>query len=240
MTSSKLRTDHRNAGALRPVTFERNFTKYAAGSVLVSFGDTRVLCTATLEPGVPPWMRDSGRGWITAEYAMLPGSSSERIQRNHSTKGRALEISRLIGRSLRAVVDLEQLGERQITLDCDVLQADGGTRTAAITGGYVALCDAINALVQQDLLKVSPIIAPCAAVSVGIVDGVPMVDLCYTEDSAAEVDMNVVMNGKREFLEIQGCAEGKPFSRSAMDTLLDLAEMSIAELIALQEEALRG
>ena len=232
------RIDGRAHDALRPVTFERGFTKYAAGSVLTSFGDTRVLCTATIEENVPRWMANTGKGWVTAEYAMLPGSSSERIFRDHTKKGRAQEISRLIGRSLRAVVDMEALGERMVTIDCDVLQADGGTRTAAITGGYVALCDACNKLVADGAIGASPLLGNCAAVSVGVRGADVLLDLCYEEDSTADVDMNVVMRGNGEFIEIQGSAEGETFSRSTMDAMIDLADGGCKTLFALQAEAL--
>lgn len=232
------RIDGRTHNMLRPVTFERNFTKYAAGSVLTSFGDTRVLCTATIEESVPRWMANTGKGWVTAEYAMLPGSSSERIRRDNNKKGRALEISRLIGRSLRAVVNMEALGECMITVDCDVLQADGGTRTAAITGGYVALCEACESLVAQGTLSATPLIGPCAAISVGVRGDDVLLDLCYEEDSTADVDMNVVMAGNGDFIEIQGSAEGRTFPRATMDTMIDIASKGCTELFQLQREAL--
>ena len=233
-----MRTDGRNHDDLRPVTFERHYTRHAAGSVLVAFGDTRVICTASLEPRVPPWLRDSGKGWVTAEYAMLPGSTHERIRREANNKGRALEISRLIGRSLRAVVDLEKMGEQMVTLDCDVIQADGGTRTAAISGAYVALHDAVSKLIAGGELSESPLLGHCAAVSVGIIGGEPMLDLCYEEDVVADVDMNIVMNGEGGYIELQGCAEGAPFTKSQMDTLAALAEGGITQIIAGQKEAL--
>ncbi|MBX7259546.1 MAG: ribonuclease PH [Candidatus Hydrogenedentes bacterium] len=233
-----MRVDNRRNNELRSVTIERGYTKHAAGSVLVSFGDTRVLCTAMLEERVPPFLRDTGKGWVTAEYAMLPASSSERISRDSNKKGRALEISRLIGRSLRCVTDLQALGERQIIIDCDVLQADGGTRTAAITGAYVALDDALESLVQDRKLAVKPSLMQCAAVSVGLVGGEPLLDLCYTEDSSAEVDMNLVMQGDGRFIEIQGCAEGQAFSRETFDAFLTLGEQGIRELFAIQNRAL--
>lgn len=233
-----MRTDGRRPDELRPLSFQRHFTRSTPGSVLVAFGGTRVLCTASLESRVPPWLRDSGKGWVTAEYAMLPGSSRERIQRDNNKKGRALEISRLIGRSLRAVIDLEALSEQMITLDCDVLEADGGTRTAAICGAYVALHDAVNALLDSGTLSASPLRSPCAAVSVGLIGGEALLDLCYEEDVVAGVDMNVVMNGDGALLEVQGCAEGEPFSRAQMDHMLDLAAGGIAHIVACQKEAL--
>lgn len=228
----------RAAGELRPVTIERGFTKHPEGSVLVTFGDTRVLCTASVEDNVPPWLRESGSGWVTAEYAMLPRSTHDRINRNASTKGRAQEISRLIGRSLRAVVDLNALGVRQIVLDCDVLQADGGTRTAAITGAYVALEDAIAGLIASGALTKSPILGQCAAVSVGIFEDETILDLCYEEDSAADVDMNIVMQDDGGFIELQGSAEGSPFPRTAADAMITLAEKGIRELFSIQRAAL--
>lgn len=233
-----MRRDGRTPDALRPITFERNFTRHAAGSVLVSFGDTRVICTASLEPRVPPWLRDTGKGWVTAEYAMLPGSTHERVRREANKKGRALEISRLIGRSLRAVVDLDRLGEQMITLDCDVIQADGGTRTAAISGAFVALHDAIEHLIDSETISASPLTGQCAAVSVGCVGGESLLDLCYEEDVVADVDMNVVMDDRQQFIELQGCAEGTPFSRTEMDAMLQLAEAGIARIQSLQTEAL--
>ncbi len=233
-----MRSDGRSSDTLRPVTFQRHFTRHAAGSVLVSFGDTKVICTACLESRVPPWLRDSGKGWVTAEYAMLPGATHERIRRDANKKGRALEISRLIGRSLRAVVDLEKLDEQMITLDCDVIQADGGTRTAAISGAYVALHDAVSQLISDGTIAESPLREECAAVSVGVVGEEVLLDLCYEEDVVAEVDMNVVMNGERQFIEIQGCAEGQPFDRAQMDAMLAHAETGIAHIIAAQKDAL--
>jgi ribonuclease PH len=207
--------------------------------VLVSFGRTRVLCTASVDEDVPRWMRGTGKGWVTAEYAMLPGSSPERIRRevkDGKPSGRTQEIQRLIGRSLRAVVDMVALGERQILLDCDVLQADGGTRTASICGAWVALHDACTRLVAAGKLTAHPVVEPCAAISVGIVGGVPVLDLPYVEDSTAEVDMNVVMTGAGRFVEVQGTAEGMAFSRGELDSLLDLAQAGIGEIVALQQE----
>ena len=232
------RSYDRTPDQLRPVSIERGFTKHAAGSVLVSFGDTRVLCTATIESRVPGWLKESGQGWVTAEYAMLPGSTHTRTNREQNNKGRALEIGRLIGRSLRAVTDLKAMGECQITVDCDVLQADGGTRTAAITGGYVALHDALSQSVSRGFLKSVPLLSPCAAISVGLREGVALLDLDYDEDFQADVDMNIVMNGESQIIEVQGCAEGTPFPRSVLDTMMDLAEKGIGELIAKQREAL--
>jgi ribonuclease PH len=205
----------------------------------VSFGRTRVLCTASVDEDVPRWMRGTGKGWVTAEYSMLPGSSPERIRRevkDGKPSGRTQEIQRLIGRSLRAVVDMAALGERQVLLDCDVLQADGGTRTASICGAWVALHDACTRLVAAGKLTGHPVVEPCAAISVGIVGGIPLLDLPYTEDSVAEVDMNVVMTGSGRFVEVQGTAEGMAFSRGELDSLLGLAEAGIGEIVALQQE----
>ena len=229
-----MRPDGRSNDELRPVVFHRDFTEMADGSVLVEFGRTRVLCTASIEPDVPRWLRDTGKGWVTAEYNMLPGSSAERIRRRIS--GRDQEIQRLIGRSLRAVCDLTALGERSITVDCDVLQADGGTRTASICGGYVALHDALSRLMAAGELSSHPLIEFCAAVSVGIVDGECLLDLPYVEDAGAEVDMNVVMNGAGGFIEIQGTAEGAVFARDELSNLLDLATAGISSIIELQQK----
>jgi len=232
-----LRSDGRALDQLRPVAFDRDFTVFAAGSVLVSMGRTRVLCTASVEDRVPPWMRGSGKGWVTAEYSMLPGSTAERASREAAKgkqSGRTQEIQRLIGRSLRAVCDLVALGEVQVTVDCDVLQADGGTRTASICGAYVALHDAFTRMVSTGQLSGNPLTDSVAAVSVGIIDGVPMLDLPYVEDSRAEVDMNVVMTGAGRFVEVQGTAEGMAFSRSELDQLLALAEIGITKLSAAQ------
>ncbi len=238
---SFVRPAGRAADALRAVTLERGYTKHAEGSVLVSFGATRVLCTASVEERVPPHKRGSGEGWVTAEYGMLPRSTHTRSDREAAKgkqSGRTQEIQRLIGRSLRAVVDLSALGERTITLDCDVLQADGGTRTAAITGAWVAAHDAVSVLLQQGKLAASPLRDAVAAVSVGIVEGTPLLDLEYVEDSACDTDMNVVMTGSGGFVEVQGTAEGVPFSRAEMDTLLALAGKGIGELVLLQRRAL--
>jgi len=240
---SNVRLDGRSPDALRPIRFARNFTRYAEGSVLVSFGETRVLCNASVEEKVPPFMRGEGRGWVTAEYAMLPRATHSRSPRE-ATKGkiggRTHEIQRLIGRSLRAVVDLEALGERTIQIDCDVLQADGGTRTASITGAYVALVDAVNGLVAKGLLPASPIRESVAAVSVGIVDGQPLLDLNYDEDFRAAVDMNFVITGSGFFVEVQGTAEEAPFSLTELDALRDLALSGCGELARLQQAALEG
>jgi ribonuclease PH len=233
-----MRPDGRSPEDLRDVTFERDFTDASAGSVLVTAGKTMVLCTAFVDDDVPRWMRGSGKGWVTAEYSMLPGASPERIRREvtkGSPSGRTQEIQRLIGRSLRGVCDMAVLGERQIVVDCDVLQADGGTRTASITGGYLALHDALSRLVQAGVLGEHPLTEACAAVSVGIVDGVPVLDLPYVEDSRAEVDMNVVMTESGRFLEVQGTAEGMSFSKGELDELLGLAEKGIGELMELQK-----
>jgi ribonuclease PH len=230
-----MRPDGRASDELRPVSFERDFTDMADGSVLVGFGRTRVLCTVSIEGDVPRWMRDTGKGWVTAEYSMLPGSSPERIRRRVS--GRDQEIQRLIGRSLRAVCDMEILGERSITVDCDVLSADGGTRTASICGGWVALHDALTRLVQAGQLDQHPLTDHCAAVSVGIVDGECRLDLPYVEDAGAEVDMNVVMTGAGDFVEVQGTAEGAAFARGELDQLLDLASGGIARIVDFQRKA---
>ena len=237
------RPDGRADHELRPITFERDYTEMAAGSVLVSFGRTRVLCTASIDDDVPRWMRNSGKGWVTAEYSMLPGASPERIDREAAKgkqSGRTVEIQRLIGRSLRAACDMRVLGERQVVVDCDVLQADGGTRTASICGGYVALHDALTRLVQQGQIKQHPLHSLCAAISVGIVQGVPVLDLPYVEDSTAEVDMNVVMLAKpgdeARFVEVQGTAEGTAFSRSELDSLLGLATDGLTTIMSLQQE----
>jgi ribonuclease PH len=226
---------------LRPITLERRFTKHAEGSVLASFGDTRVLCTASVEEKVPGFLRGKGEGWVTAEYGMLPRATQERTQREAARGGqggRTMEIQRLIGRSLRACVDRAALGERTITLDCDVLQADGGTRTAAITGAYVALVDAIQGLKRRGAIKRDPVVGAIAAISVGVWNGVPVLDLDYAEDSTCDTDMNVVMNDGGGFIEIQGTAEGHAFRREELDALLALATKGIAELCVLQRQAL--
>jgi ribonuclease PH len=226
---------------LRPVRIQRSFTKHAEGSVLIEFGDTRVLCTASVEERVPPFLKDSGRGWVTAEYGMLPRSTNTRTDREAARgkqSGRTQEIQRLIGRALRAVVDLSALGQRTVHLDCDVLQADGGTRTAAITGAFVALHDAITFLQKKKLLQQQPIKDFVGAVSVGIYQGTPLLDLDYSEDSACGCDMNVVMTGAGNFVEVQGTAEGETFARAELDQLLALAHSGIRELIAHQRRAL--
>jgi ribonuclease PH len=238
-----IRPSGRAPDALRPVRFTRGFTKHAEGSVLVEFGDTRVLCTASIEEGVPGFRRGSGQGWVTAEYGMLPRATHTRSAREAARgkqSGRTQEIQRLIGRSLRAALDLRALGERTVTLDCDVLQADGGTRTAAITGSYVALRDACAALVERRVLAANPIHGQVAAVSVGIVGGTVVLDLDYLEDSEAETDMNVVMNNGGAFIEVQGTAEGHAFRRHELDALLDLAASGIGELFVRQSDALAG
>lgn len=230
-----MRPDNRQPDQLRPVNFQRDFTTMAEGSVLATFGDTKVLCTASVEEDVPRWMRGSGEGWVTAEYSMLPGSTPERVRREtKGTKGRTQEIQRLIGRSLRAVCDMGKLGERQVTVDCDVLQADGGTRTASICGGYLALHDALTRRMQAGLIEEHPLVEACAAISVGIIDGEPRLDLPYIEDSNADTDMNVVMTEGGDFIEVQGTAEGVAFSRTELDALLGLAEKGIREIVALQ------
>ena len=235
------RSDGRAADALRAVSLTRHYTRHAEGAVLVAFGDTKVLCTASVEEKVPPHRRGSGSGWVTAEYGMLPRATHTRGDREAARgkqSGRTQEIQRLIGRSLRAVFDLQALGERTIHLDCDVLQADGGTRTAAITGAFVAAHDAVGWLIAQGRLAASPIRDFVAAVSVGVVEGTPLLDLEYVEDSACDTDMNVVMTGSDSFVEVQGTAEGAPFSRTEMDALLTLAGKGIAELVAAQKLAL--
>ncbi len=235
------REDGRSPDELRPITITRGWLDHAAGSCLIEFGKTRVLCAVAATEGVPRWRKGSGLGWLTAEYAMLPQATHDRSQRE-SVKGkiggRTHEISRLIGRSLRAAVDLSKLGENTLAIDCDVLQADGGTRTAAITGGYVALVDAIANLQERGALKGDPLVDSIAAISVGIIDGTPMLDLPYVEDVRAETDMNVVMTGSGRFIEVQGTAEGAPFDRAELDALLDLASSGCADLTRLQGEAL--
>lgn len=235
------RNDGRALDQLRPVTIERGWLDHAEGSVLVSFGATRVLVAASVTEGVPRWRKGSGLGWVTAEYAMLPRATHDRGQRE-SVKGkiggRTHEISRLVGRSLRAIVDHQALGENTIMIDCDVLQADGGTRTAAITGAYVALVDAVSWLRERNLLTGEPLTGSVAAVSVGVVGGTPMLDLCYTEDSSADTDMNIVMAGDGRFIEVQGTAEQEPFDRSLLNQLLDLGEIGCRQLSEIQQAAL--
>jgi ribonuclease PH len=236
-----VRRDGRQPDDLRPLTFDRDYTEMAAGSVLVSMGKTRVLCTASVDERVPPWMRGKGTGWVTAEYSMLPGSTPERSNREVNKgkpSGRTQEIQRLIGRSLRSVTDMKLMGERQILVDCDVLQADGGTRTASISGAYVALHDACTRLVAAGKLPAHPLITACAAVSVGVVDAMALLDLDYSEDVRAEVDMNVVMTGTGRFVEVQGTAEGLPFTRAELDDLLGLAEHGIATILDAQADLL--
>jgi ribonuclease PH len=239
MTTS--RPNDRASDALRPVQITRGYTKHAEGSVLIAFGDTKVLCTASVEARVPPHKKGSGEGWVTAEYGMLPRATHTRSAREAAKgkqTGRTQEIQRLIGRSLRSVFDLKKLGERTITIDCDVLQADGGTRTAAITGAFVAAQDAVATLLAQGLITETPIRDHVAAISVGLLDGAALLDLEYVEDSACDTDMNVVMTGSGGFVEVQGTAEGTPFSRAEMDTLIGLADKGIRELVALQRQAL--
>ena len=231
------RLDGRTDSQLRKIKVTKNYTKYAEGACLIEFGDTRVLCTATVEDGVPPFLKNSGKGWVTAEYGMLPRSCTTRIRRDN-TSGRTQEIQRLIGRSLRAVVDMEKLGERTIKIDCDVIQGDGGTRTAAITGGFIALVEALTKLKKENLIPEVPIKDYVAAVSVGIVNDKLFLDLNYEEDSKAQMDMNVVMVGNGQFIEVQGTAEGEPFSKPQMDKLLQLAKKGVGELIEIQKKKL--
>lgn len=233
------RPDGRSPDQLRPVQFQRNFTKYSAGSVLACCGDTQVICTVSVQSGVPRWLADSGQGWLTAEYRMMPGATPDRQSREtFKLSGRTQEIQRLIGRSLRAAVDLRGLGELTLTIDADVLQADAGTRTTAITGCYVALVDALQSLVAAGELTTLPIASPVAAVSVGLIEGAAYLDLNYPEDVAADVDFNVVMNGEGNLIEVQGTAESGSYSRSQLNALLDLAEKGIGELMAAQAAAL--
>ena len=235
------RPSQRKASELRPVTITRSFTKHAEGSVLIEFGDTKVLCTASILEKVPPHQKGSGEGWVTAEYGMLPRSTHTRSDREAARgkqSGRTQEIQRLIGRAMRSVFDLKVLGERTIHLDCDVLQADGGTRTAAITGAYVAARDAVNLLLKDKVISSDPILDSVAAISVGIYQGVPVLDLDYAEDSACDTDMNIVMTGKGGMIEVQGTAEGAPFSRAELEALLNLAKAGIEELSSLQRKAL--
>jgi ribonuclease PH len=235
------RFDGRKLDQMRAAKITRNYLKGAPGSVLIEMGDTKVICTATIEEQVPPFLRNKGVGWLTAEYGMLPRSSPQRIRRESQAGkigGRTHEIQRLIGRSLRAVVDLSVIGERTFTMDCDVIQADGGTRTASITGAFIALCDAITDARSKNTILVNPVKDYLAAISVGVVAGVPVLDLCYVEDSKAHVDMNVVRTGRGGFVELQGTAEGEPFTREQMDGLIELANKGIDELIAMQKDAL--
>jgi ribonuclease PH len=235
------RLDGRKNDELRPVNLTRNFIKYPEGACLIEMGETVVLCTATVEDFVPSFLKGTGQGWVTAEYGMLPRATTERTPRPASRirpEGRGVEIQRLVGRSLRSIVDLNALGERTITIDCDVLQADGGTRTASITGGYVALVDALRWMKNKGLIRSLPILEAVAAISVGIVQGEPMLDVVYQEDSMASVDMNLVMTSAGKFVEIQGTAEGNPFARESLDMLLRLGEKGIKELLSIQEKAL--
>ena len=234
-----MRADGRKADELRKLKITRNYLKTAEGSVLIEFGDTRVLCTATVENSVPPFLKGKGTGWVTAEYAMLPRSSGQRIARERNkVGGRTHEIQRLIGRSLRSVVDMKSLGERTVLIDCDVIQADGGTRTASITGAYIALVDGLRRARKQGMISMIPVTDYLAAISVGIVDGKPLLDLCYTEDSSAAVDMNLVMTGKGGIVEVQGTAEGEPFSKAELAKLLALGEKGIKALIKKQQDLL--
>lgn len=232
------RADGRANNELRPVEFVRNYLKHPEGSVLVSTGETKVICTATVEEGVPGWLNGSGKGWVTAEYGMLPRSTTDRINR-YKISGRTQEIQRLIGRSLRAALDMKQMGENTIKIDCDVIQADGGTRTASITGAFIALSDAIDFMINMGMIEKSPIYGNVAAVSVGIVHNEILVDLCYAEDSTADVDMNIVMRGS-EFVEVQGTAEGATFKRETLNEMLDLASKGIADLMMNQNDILHS
>lgn len=236
-----MRPNNRSADQLRPITIERNVNKYAEGSALIKCGDTHVLCTASIDEKLPPFLRGKNQGWVTAEYAMLPRATHDRSVRESARgkqNGRTIEIQRLIGRSLRAVVNLEALGERVITIDCDVLQADGSTRTAAISGSFVALADAVRTLMRQGRIKTNPLYGQLAAVSVGIYQGTPILDLEYAEDSAAETDMNIIMNDAGAFIEVQGTAEGHAFRRDELNAMLDLAEKGIREIMQIQQQAL--
>jgi ribonuclease PH len=238
-----MRPDARKNNEIRNIKIQRNFMETAEGSVLISMGNTKVICTATIEDRVPPFLRDQKKGWITAEYSMLPRATQTRTFRESTSgkiSGRTHEIQRLIGRALRSVVDLTGLGERTIWIDCDVLQADGGTRTASITGAFICLADALKYAIRNGLIEKTPLKDYLAAISVGVVRGEPMIDLCYVEDSAAEVDMNVVMTGSGKFVEVQGTAEGLPFSRETLDSLIKLAEAGINDLIHIQKKLIEG
>lgn len=235
------RSHHRTPAQIRPVRIIRHYIKHADGSTLIEFGDTKVICTASISEQVPPFLKGQGQGWLTAEYGMLPGSTHTRMQREAAKgkqSGRTMEIQRLIGRALRAVVDLKKLGERTIQIDCDVIQADGGTRTASITGAFVALHDAVEKLIYRQLIETTPIIDHVAAISVGIYQGIPVLDLDYVEDSSCDTDMNVVMTGNLGLVEVQGTAEGNAFSREELDAMLDMAQQGIQALIMLQKKAL--
>ncbi|MCE7914148.1 MAG: ribonuclease PH [Nitrosomonas sp. PRO4] len=236
-----IRSNHRTPSQIRPVTITRRYIKHADGSILIECGDTKVVCTASINDQVPPFLRGQGQGWLTAEYGMLPCSTHSRMQREAAKgkqSGRTMEIQRLIGRALRAVVDLKKLGERTIQIDCDVIQADGGTRTASITGAFVALHDAVDKLIDQQLIESTPILDYVAATSVGIYQGFPVLDLDYAEDSSCDTDMNVVMTGGLKIVEVQGTAEGNAFSRTELDNMLDMAQFGIQELIAIQKKVL--
>lgn len=238
-----MRPGNRQADEMRNITITRQYTKHAEGSVLIEFGDTKVICTASVEQSVPGFLRGKGQGWVTAEYGMLPRSTGSRMRRESSSGkqgGRTMEIQRLIGRSLRACIDLKALGENTINLDCDVIQADGGTRTASITGAWVALNDAINYLLEKKAITKNPLHNQIASVSVGIFNGTPVLDLDYAEDSNAETDMNVVMNNENGFIEVQGTAEGHPYSKDELNSMLTLAEKGITELFAVQTAAIKG
>ena len=238
-----MRPSNRAPGELRPVKITRNYIKHAEGSVLIECGDTRILCTASIDEKVPPFLRDKGQGWLTAEYGMLPRSTGERMQREAAKgkqSGRTMEIQRLIGRALRSVMDLSKLGERTIQVDCDVIQADGGTRTASITGAFVAVHDAVETLLRRQAIDMTPIRAHVAAVSVGVYEGMPVLDLDYLEDSCCDTDMNVVMTGDFGLVEMQGTAEGAPFTRGELNAMVDLAQQGIQELIGIQRASLAG
>ena len=241
LRSVKYREDGRAEYQLRKIKITRDFNLYAEGSVLIEFGNTKVICTASVSEKVPPFLKGQGKGWITAEYSMIPRATGERNQRESAKgklSGRTMEIQRLIGRALRTAIDLDKLGERTVTIDCDVIQADGGTRTTSISGGYIALALAMKKLVNEGILAENPIISNVAAISVGIVGGTPMLDLKYSEDSAAEVDMNVVMNGEGRFVEVQGTGEEATYTRAELNELLDLAEAGINEIIELQNRVI--
>lgn len=237
MTMEKYVRQGRRPDQLRDVKITRGYTEMTPGSVLIEMGRTRVLCTVALEDSVPPWMRNSGKGWVTAEYSMLPGASPQRVKRSSISGGRTKEIQRLIGRSLRAAVDMEAMGEVTALIDCDVLQADGGTRTASITGAWIALADAFDAWVADGKMASNPIVTNIAAISVGVVDGEALLDLEYIEDVSADVDSNVVMTAAGKIIEVQGTAEGEPFDRGMLDTMLDYASVGIADLVTMQNEA---
>ena len=241
MRTLKLREDGRNVNEHRNINVIKDFNIYAEGSVLIECGNTKVICTATVSDKVPPFLKNQGKGWLTAEYSMLPRATGERNQRESAKgklTGRTMEIQRLIGRALRAAIDLDKLGERTVTIDCDVIQADGGTRTTSISGGFIALALAMKKLVAQGILKQNPIVSNVAAISVGIVNKTPMLDLKYTEDSLAEVDMNVIMNGKGEFVEVQGTGEEATYTRAQLNELIDLAEEGIKHIIEIQNQVI--